>query len=129
MRARSFPATSASSWTATAAGRRRGASRAREGHLEGVKAAKRVVAAAAEAGLAFLSLYTFSTENWARAEEEVSYLMFLVRSYLRKEYDFYRAERDHGSCTAGTWRRLPRGHRQGDRGGRRATPRGSPGSR
>ena len=61
-----------------------------EGHLEGVKAAKRVVAAAAEAGLPFLSLYTFSTENWARAEEEVSYLMFLVRSYLRKEYDFYR---------------------------------------
>jgi undecaprenyl diphosphate synthase len=61
-----------------------------EGHLEGVKAAKRVVAAAAEAGLAFLSLYTFSTENWTRAEEEVSYLMFLVRSYLRKEYDFYR---------------------------------------
>jgi len=64
-----------------------------EGHLEGVKAAKRVVAAAAEAGLAYLSLYTFSTENWARAQEEVSYLMFLVRSYLRREYDFYRANR------------------------------------
>jgi undecaprenyl diphosphate synthase len=61
-----------------------------EGHLEGVKAAKRVVSAAVEAGLSFLSLYTFSTENWSRAEEEVSYLMFLVRSYLRKEYDFYR---------------------------------------
>ena len=61
-----------------------------EGHLEGVKAAKRVVAAAVESGLAYLSLYTFSTENWARAQEEVSYLMFLVRSYLRKEYDFYR---------------------------------------
>jgi undecaprenyl diphosphate synthase len=61
-----------------------------EGHLEGVKAAKRVVSAAVEAGLSFLSLYTFSTENWTRAEEEVSYLMFLVRSYLRKEYDFYR---------------------------------------
>ncbi len=61
-----------------------------EGHLEGVKAAKRVVAAAAEAGLPFLSLYTFSTENWTRAEEEVSYLMFLVRSHLRREYDFYR---------------------------------------
>jgi undecaprenyl diphosphate synthase len=61
-----------------------------EGHLEGVKAAKRVVSAAAEAGLSYLRLYTFSTENWARAEEEVSYLMFLLRSYLRKEYDFYR---------------------------------------
>ena len=64
-----------------------------EGHLEGVKAAKRIVKAASEAGLEFLSLYTFSTENWARAEEEVSYLMFLIRAYLKKEYDFYRQNR------------------------------------
>jgi undecaprenyl diphosphate synthase len=60
-----------------------------EGHLEGGKAAKRVVAAAAELGLPFLSLFVFSTENWARTAEEVSYLMFLVRSNLRKELDFY----------------------------------------
>jgi len=78
-----------------------------EGHLEGVKAAKRVVAAAAESGLAYLSLYTFSTENWTRAQEEVSYLMFLVRSYLRKEYDFYR----HNGIRilhSGDMERLPR---------------------
>jgi undecaprenyl diphosphate synthase len=61
-----------------------------EGHLEGVRAAKRVVQAAAAVGLRYLSLYTFSTENWARAEEEVSYLMFLIRTHLKKEYDFYR---------------------------------------
>jgi undecaprenyl diphosphate synthase len=61
-----------------------------EGHLEGGKAAKRVVAAAADLGLQFLSLYVFSTENWARAAEEVSYLMVLVRSNLRREFDFYR---------------------------------------
>jgi undecaprenyl diphosphate synthase len=84
----------------------RGKSRS-EGHLEGVKAAKRVVAAAAEAGLPFLSLYTFSTENWARAEEEVSYLMFLVRSYLRKEYDFYRKNRIR-IVHSGNSERLPR---------------------
>jgi len=64
-----------------------------EGHLEGVKAAKRVVAAASELGLAFLSLYTFSTENWNRAKEEVSYLMGLIGLYLKKEYDFYRRNR------------------------------------
>jgi undecaprenyl diphosphate synthase len=62
-----------------------------EGHLEGVKAAKRIVKAASEMGLEFLSLYVFSTENWMRAEAEVSYLMFLIRQYLKKEYDFYRA--------------------------------------
>ena len=87
---------------ATARGRPRS-----EGHLEGVKAAKRVVAAAAEAGLAFMSLYTFSTENWARAEAEVSYLMFLVRSYLRKEYDFYR-ENGIRIVHSGDMERLPR---------------------
>ncbi len=78
-----------------------------EGHLEGVKAAKRIVAAASEAGLSFLSLYTFSTENWTRAEEEVSYLMFLVRSYLRKEYDFYRSNRIR-IVHSGDLERLPR---------------------
>jgi undecaprenyl diphosphate synthase len=61
-----------------------------EGHLEGGKAAKRVVTAASDLGLPFLSLYVFSTENWARAAEEVSFLMVLVRSNLRRELDFYR---------------------------------------
>lgn len=83
----------------------RGRSRS-EGHLEGVKAAKRVVAAAAEVGLAFLSLYVFSTENWSRTQEEVSYLMFLIRSYLKKEYDFYRANGIH-ILHSGDLERLP----------------------
>jgi len=62
----------------------------RDGHLEGLTAAKKIVRAASIAGLRYLSLYVFSTENWKRAEEEVSYLMFLIHSYLKKEYDFYR---------------------------------------
>ena len=61
-----------------------------EGHLEGLSAAKRVTAAAAELGIRWLTLYTFSTENWRRAEQEVSYLMFLIRSHLHNEFDFYR---------------------------------------
>jgi len=64
-----------------------------EGHLEGLTAAKRVTAAAAELGIRWLTLYTFSTENWTRAEEEVSYLMFLIRTHLKKELDFYRKNR------------------------------------
>lgn len=78
-----------------------------EGHLEGVKAAKRVVAAASEAGLAFLSLYAFSTENWTRAQEEVSYLMKLIGLYLKKEYDFYRKNRIR-ILHSGDLERLPR---------------------
>jgi undecaprenyl diphosphate synthase len=68
---------------------RRGQPRAR-GHLEGVRAAKRVVRAASAAGIRYLTLYTFSTENWKRSAKEVSYLMYLIRSHLKKEYDFYR---------------------------------------
>jgi undecaprenyl diphosphate synthase len=60
------------------------------GHREGLKATKAIVKAAADIGIKYLSLYTFSTENWKRAQEEVSFLMGLVHQHLRKEYDFYR---------------------------------------
>ncbi len=77
-----------------------------DGHLEGVKAAKRIVKAASEIGLEFLSLYAFSTENWSRAAEEVSYLMLLIKSYLKKEYDFYR-ENGIRILHSGDLQRLP----------------------
>ena len=38
-----------------------------QGHLEGLKAAKRIVKAAGNLGVSYLTLYTFSTENWKRA--------------------------------------------------------------
>jgi undecaprenyl diphosphate synthase len=59
------------------------------GHLEGVKAAKRIVRAALAAGIRYLTLYTFSTENWKRTAKEVSYLMFLIKNHLRRESKFY----------------------------------------
>ena len=61
-----------------------------KGHLEGLKAAKRIVKAAVDINIQYLSLYTFSTENWKRAENEVKYLMFLIKSYLKQEYKFYK---------------------------------------
>ena len=61
-----------------------------QGHLEGLKAAKRVVKAASDLGVSFLTLYTFSTENWKRAAEEVGFIMGLVKQYLRGELNFYR---------------------------------------
>jgi len=60
------------------------------GHLEGLQAAKRVVAAASDLGVDYLTLYTFSTENWKRAASEVGYIMGLVKTYLRGELEFYR---------------------------------------
>lgn len=85
---------------------RRGRPRTR-GHLEGVKAAKRVVQAASRAGIRFLTLYTFSTENWKRSAQEVSYLMYLIRNHLKKEYDFYR-ENGIRVVHSGLLERLPR---------------------
>jgi undecaprenyl diphosphate synthase len=61
-----------------------------QGHLEGLKAAKRVVKAASDSGVKFLTLYTFSTENWKRAADEVGFIMGLVKQHLRSELDFYR---------------------------------------
>jgi undecaprenyl diphosphate synthase len=61
-----------------------------QGHLEGLKAAKRVVKAASDRGISYLTLYTFSTENWKRTAEEVGFIMGLVKQYLRGELDFYR---------------------------------------
>lgn len=62
-----------------------------KGHLEGLKATRRVVRAASEAGVRCLSLYVFSTENWKRPPAEVSFLMALVTRHLERELDFYRS--------------------------------------
>ncbi len=77
-----------------------------KGHLEGLTAAKRVVKAASAIGLEYLSLYTFSTENWKRAETEIQYLMFLIKAYLKKEYRFYKTNRIRVSHS-GDLKRLP----------------------
>jgi len=59
-----------------------------QGHLEGLKAAKQVVKAASDLGIRYLTLYTFSTENWKRPADEVSFVMGLVKKYLREEFAF-----------------------------------------
>jgi undecaprenyl diphosphate synthase len=61
-----------------------------QGHLEGLKAAKKIVKAASDLGVKFLTLYAFSTENWKRTTEETGFIMGLVKQYLRAEFDFSR---------------------------------------
>jgi undecaprenyl diphosphate synthase len=55
------------------------------GHKKGVDAVKRTVEAAADLGIRYLTLYSFSAENWNRPEDEVTDLMQLLRFYLRAE--------------------------------------------
>ena len=55
------------------------------GHKEGVEAAKRVVKALSSAGVKYVTLYAFSTENWKRPALEVSGLMDLLMLTLKRE--------------------------------------------
>ncbi|MBW7888890.1 MAG: isoprenyl transferase [Bacteroidetes bacterium] len=57
------------------------------GHHEGVNSVREIVEACAQIGVKYLTLYTFSTENWKRPKDEVSILMRLLLSSLRDERD------------------------------------------
>ncbi len=61
------------------------------GHRAGGKAARRIIEHASDIGLPALTLYAFSSENWQRPASEVSLLMELLLSTLRKEMkEFHR---------------------------------------
>ena len=60
------------------------------GHKEGLEVAKKIVKAAKEVGVKYITLYTFSTENWKRTQDEVGYLMGLIKNHLRAEFKFYK---------------------------------------
>ncbi|NLM00792.1 MAG: di-trans,poly-cis-decaprenylcistransferase [Treponema sp.] len=61
-----------------------------KGHKEGLETVKKIIKCARNIGVKYISLYTFSTENWKRTQEEVNYLMGLIISHLRKEFKFYK---------------------------------------
>lgn len=52
------------------------------GHKEGAKTLEKIVRYANKIGLKYITVYAFSTENWKRAEEEVSALMLLLQNYI-----------------------------------------------
>ena len=76
------------------------------GHSEGVRTAKRIAKAASDMGIKYLSLYTFSTENWKRSETEVKFLMQLLKKHLREQFSFYR-ENNIRDVHSGSLDRLP----------------------
>ena len=55
------------------------------GHRAGVETIRRTLRAARERGVEYLTLYSFSTENWSRDAEEVSGLMALLEETIRRE--------------------------------------------
>lgn len=63
-----------------------------EGHKAGSETLKKVVRYVKDAGIEHVIFYTFSTENWNRTEEEVSYLLALIAEFLEKELDHFTEE-------------------------------------
>ncbi len=55
------------------------------GHVKGVEAVRRTVEAAVDAGVAYLTLFAFSSENWRRPADEISILMSLFVRALERE--------------------------------------------
>ena len=55
------------------------------GHKAGVDALRRAVRAAADLGIEYLTIYSFSSENWSRPATEVSFLLDLLRRFIRQD--------------------------------------------
>ncbi len=64
--------------------KKRGLPRA-EGHRRGVEAVRSCVRGAAELGISYLTLYTFSSENWRRPSHEISDLMGLLKLFIKRD--------------------------------------------
>ena len=55
------------------------------GHVEGINSVREIVQVCGEIGVSYLTLYTFSNENWKRPQKEVSAIMKLLLSTIKKE--------------------------------------------
>jgi len=60
-----------------------------EGHRKGAETTEKIVIAASNLGIKYLSLYAFSTENWKRPKEEVNFLFSLMYEYVRSKLDLF----------------------------------------
>ena len=58
-----------------------------EGHRHGAQKAEEIVEWCAELGIKYVTLYTFSTENWKRPEEEVKFLFSLLVQMLHEKFN------------------------------------------
>ncbi len=76
------------------------------GHREGVRSVREIVESCARIDVKYLTLYTFSTENWKRPKDEVSTLMRLLVSSLRSELESLH-ENNIRLMTMGELARLP----------------------
>lgn len=82
------------------------------GHREGINSVREITRICGEIGIRHLTLYTFSTENWARPKNEVSALMKLLLTSIRKEIKNLH-ENNVKLTTIGAFQDLPKSARKG----------------
>ena len=58
------------------------------GHKEGLKTVEKIIRSTVKNKINYLTLFTFSTENWKRPKKEVNYLFNLLENFLTKKIDF-----------------------------------------
>ncbi len=57
------------------------------GHTQGVKTVEKIIEEAISNNIKFLTLYTFSTDNWKRPKKEISFLIYLLEKYIDQKLD------------------------------------------
>jgi len=82
------------------------------GHREGINSVREITRVCGEIGIKHLTLYTFSKENWARPQTEVSALMKLLLTSIRKEIKNLH-KNNVRLTTIGAFQDLPKSARQG----------------
>ena len=56
------------------------------GHLKGLNSVEKIIKSAIKQNIPYLTLYTFSTENWKRPKNEINFLFNLIRNSIKKKY-------------------------------------------
>ena len=62
------------------------------GHRAGLVTVEKIIQESIKQNIRFLTLYTFSTENWKRPRKEINYLFKLLENFLRKKIDYLHSE-------------------------------------
>ena len=57
------------------------------GHTQGIKTVEKIIEASISNNIKYLTLYTFSTENWKRPKKEIFFLIYLLEKYIDQQFD------------------------------------------
>ncbi len=57
------------------------------GHTQGVKVVEKIIEISISNKIKYLTLYTFSTENWKRPKKEITFLIYLLEKYIDQQFD------------------------------------------